>query len=103
MGIFGNLFGPDPLASVWEHLHRANVGLANAHHTSRNVPHTGDLAQAIRHGAEAERLGQKRATLEENQRLKVFGPLKEVNDESVQSPAILPVESQMAYLEMRAS
>eukprot|EP00392_Amoebophrya_sp_AT5.2_P011132 g11207.t1 len=70
MGIFGNLFGPDPLASVWEHLHRANVGLANAHHTSRNVPHTGDLAQAIRHGAEAERLVQKRATLEENQRLK---------------------------------
>ncbi|CAD7931037.1 unnamed protein product [Amoebophrya sp. A25] len=73
------------LDEVWEHFHRANVHLANAHHTSRNVPQTGDLAQAIRNATDAENFVHRHATLTPNQRLMLYGPREEVNSEEAQS------------------
>lgn len=63
----------DVLADAWRELHKANVFLANAHHTSRTVPHNGDLAGAIQNARVAEELILRHAKLSSADKLLIYG------------------------------
>lgn len=63
----------DLLADVWREIHKANVYLAHAHHTSRTVPHNGDLAGAIQNARTAEELILRHAKLSNDDKLLLYG------------------------------
>ena len=67
-------------------LEKANVALANAYATSRNIPHNGQLAIAIQNARGAEQLLGNWAKQDTADRLALYGPSQPVNDPNAQSP-----------------
>ena len=76
------------VTNAWEELHKANIALANAHHTSRNVPHPGTLALAINEARWAEQNLLPWSSPDNNWRLIMHGPPSEINHPEASSPII---------------
>ena len=75
-------------ADVWALLHSSSIKLSRAHHTARDVPHTGDLARAIQLNNQAEELIRRHAPLTDQARLEEYGPAAEPNYPEIQSQTV---------------
>ena len=64
----------------------SNIDLANAHHTSRNVPHSGVLHTAINKGRTAEEALSPWAKPDIADKLFFYGPREQIDMPEVQSP-----------------